>query len=98
MKNRFIQKERCNSYIYCLINYCLYKAVNYKYSISIPSGEPLSGGLHLEDLALKPPINIEQSRFKSLILERHKSRSPQVFKLVLVLTLNYKDLKIYKDK
>ena len=57
----------------------LYPAVDVKDSILCPSGESgESSAYHLEDLALKSPIDIEQSGFKSLILERHnKSRSPQ---------------------
>ena len=42
-----------------------------KDSISCPSVESLSSVHHLENLALKSPANIEQSGFKSLILERH---------------------------
>ena len=38
-------------------------------SITCPSGESLSSAHHLEDLALKSPINIEQFGFKSLILD-----------------------------
>ena len=38
-------------------------------SITCPSGESLSSAHHLEDLALKSPINIEQFGFKSLMLE-----------------------------
>ena len=61
----------------CWLISWLYPAVDVKDLISCSSGEFLLSAYHLEDLALKSCINIEQFVSTPLILERLESRSPK---------------------
>ena len=65
-ENQIYTGRRCVSYV-CWLIYWLYSAVDIEDLISFPSGESLWIAYHLEDLALKSSINMEQPGFKSLI-------------------------------